>query len=190
VDSYKNMTLKQVSVLKYLSDRCGHLNYKYLLKTDDDVVLDLRAIGALSKRRSSQHDFRQILCFHMNEITKTPRDGGKWKVLESEYSDKMFPAYCSGAAYMITRDLVPVLFMASLHVKSLWIDDTYITGILPQAIGDVTLVQLPEQSLTSLELLRRRKYEIGKKMVFHVEHNFTLFDNIWSRILLRSGSGR
>jgi hypothetical protein len=105
------MTFKQISVLKYLTEECSHLRYKYLFKTDDDIVLNLPSIIRYMDKISAYSlnlPQRTIYCFHMNEISTVPRSD-KWLVSHTEYPDDLFPAYCSGAGYLITKDLVRVL---------------------------------------------------------------------------------
>jgi Galactosyltransferase len=182
LDSYKNMTLKQISVLKYLTERCSRIRYQYLFKTDDDIVMDLRSItryiNAIPK--SGLNPRSTIFCFHMNEVPYVPRYADKWFVSNSEYPDDLYPAYCSGAGYLISKDLVAVLYDASLHVNTFWVDDTYISGILPQAVGAVTIIQIPKQSIVSYKSLVKNG-DISKKMIIHVQQNSELFQIYWNK---------
>lgn len=183
-DKYKHMTLKQVSVLKYLSEKCGHIRYEYLFKTDDDIVMDLRSISRhmATIPRAGLHPQRTLFCFHMNELAYVPRYADKWFVSPEEFPDKLYPAYCSGAGYLISKKLVPVLYDAALHVASFWVDDTFVSGLLPQAVGDVSLVQIPKQALLPLKLLRKTfDGDLGQQMIVHVQQDLELFNIYWNK---------
>jgi hypothetical protein len=58
----------------------------------------------------------------------------KWFVSYEEFRNDYYKKYCSGSAYLITPDLPPLLFNASLYTKFFWIDDYYITGLLREAV--------------------------------------------------------
>ena len=47
-----------------------------------------------------------------------------------DYSGEFYPTYCSGAAYILTMDLVPKLLNESYMTRFFWVDDVYVTGIL------------------------------------------------------------
>ena len=56
---------------------------------------------------------------------------GKWKTTYKECSIKKFPTFCQGLAFMMTIDVAILLHNVSHYVPLLWMDDVYITGILP-----------------------------------------------------------
>ena len=97
-----------------------------------------------------------------------------------EYPKELYPAYCSGAGYLITKDLVPVLYDAALHVRTFWVDDTFISGMLPQAVGDVTIIQIPKQTLLTIQVLWKNS-DNGQQMLVHVAQDLELFHLYWNK---------
>lgn len=80
-DKYKNMSEKQIAVLKYLTEQCNKVHYDYLLKTDDDIVMDLRSINrylATLPERDAPRSRRTIFCFNLNQPAYVPRYVNKW----------------------------------------------------------------------------------------------------------------
>ncbi|OQV12059.1 putative Beta-1,3-galactosyltransferase 1 [Hypsibius exemplaris] len=180
-DQYNHMTFKQIAVLKYLTEKCSNLNYNYLFKTDDDIVMDLRSISRYLKtlpQTAALRPRRAIFCFHLNGPALVPRYIDKWYVSPEEYPDRLYPAYCSGGGYLITKDLVPLLYETSLHVQTFWVDDTYVSGMLPKALGDVTVIQIPKQNFFTVKALYKGG-EIGQQMLVHVMQNLDLFEIYW-----------
>ena len=51
VDSYNNLTLKSIEILKYFVESSDTLGNKFLLKTDDDSYVHLESLWDLAKSR-------------------------------------------------------------------------------------------------------------------------------------------
>ena len=56
----------------------------------------------------------------------------KWCVSKEEWPDDDFPTYCSGSAFVIPVRVVPSLYQAFFTARFLWVDDAYISGVLPK----------------------------------------------------------
>jgi beta-1,3-galactosyltransferase 1 len=65
-------------------------------------------------------------------VTRDPTS--KWFVTSEEYPYEHFELYYSGSAYFIMQDLIEPLFAATRYVPFFWIDDYYMTGLLPRAL--------------------------------------------------------
>ena len=60
---------------------------------------------------------------------------GKWRVDKEEFKDDYYPTYCSGSAFTMSTDAVVAMHNISYHVPFFWVDDFYITGLLPLKLG-------------------------------------------------------
>lgn len=127
-EDYHNMTLKSLLGLKWVSQFCPSV--KYVIKSDDDMIINLpHLLAVLSKTNMT----RSILGPY-NENSRVMRRG-KWAIPMEVFPFYYYPAYESGAAYVISGDLVLPLFQTSHYVPSIFIDDVYITGILAKVLG-------------------------------------------------------
>ena len=172
------MTLKQISILRFLTESFSE-DFSYLLKTDDDIVIDLQAVRRYFEAFFPVHQpqpTRSIFCAHLNPPAAVIRFVDKYFVSYDEYPAKLFPTYCSGAGYLITKDLVAELYETSQHVRTFWIDDILISGILAKAAGDVKLIQIPRQGLMPLHKLRDVDGNGVKKMFVHVAQDLLTFE--------------
>jgi len=79
---------------------------------------------------SSSPPRRLILCRIWSKM-HVLRDDPKWAVNRTDFADNFYPPYCSGIAWVFTTDIVQALYRVSSRVKFFWVDDVYITGILP-----------------------------------------------------------
>lgn len=131
LDEYKNLTLKALITLTWLSENCLHANY--ILKTDDDIVANIEPLTV--QLRTLQHhnyglDNGLVLCRVWNGMHVIRDVRSKWYVSNKEFRRDIFPLYCSGAAFIMSSDVVDRLLVASKNTAFLWVDDVYLTGLV------------------------------------------------------------
>lgn len=128
--------------LDWISRYCNRTSY--VLKTDDDMLINMFSIlnhlYTLTYVYSSEAWHSTIACLVWTRMRVTRDPTSKWFVSSDEYPYEHFQPYCSGSAYIITQDLIQPLFAATHHVPFFWIDDYYMTGLLPRAIHSSTRV--------------------------------------------------
>ena len=128
IDDYKNMTLKSLLGLKYVSEHCK--SAKYLLKTDDDMFINLPYLMQILHSQP----FKRSIMGPYNGKSRVYR-GGKWKMTPEQFPFKYYPPYEAGAAYIISADITSELFQTAEYVPWIFIDDVYITGILGKIVN-------------------------------------------------------
>ena len=143
-EGYKNLTLKGIMGLKWVSTYCK--NAKYALKTDDDAFVNVFEIMKIMKKYYTGRK-KTITCALWKEnsmpILRDPSKCMKWCVKPHEFKGrKYFPQYCAGIAFLLSGDLVGDMYKAALTTPFFWIDDVYITGLLPPKVGNVHYVDL------------------------------------------------
>ncbi|XP_026733571.1 beta-1,3-galactosyltransferase 5-like [Trichoplusia ni] len=145
IDVYRNMTYKHVMGLKWIVHHCSKA--KYILKTDDDVVVNSRHMRHFLTRELSPWGARDLITCQVLEHAKVQRSQkSKWMVTCDEYAAHYYPTYCAGWAILYSQDVVPRLLKAAQSTPYFWIDDVHITGVIAQKIG------IPRTSLSSLIL--------------------------------------
>lgn len=132
VDSYTNLTLKSVFLLKWVHKYCP--TAKFVMKVDDDIFVNVL-------------NLQQTL---MNKtVTKTPLLTGnlicgarpihdqwsKWYTPKYMFREGKYPNYLSGTGYVISGDLVEPLLNAALSTPYFHLEDVFITGICAKKIG-------------------------------------------------------
>lgn len=99
-DAYRNMTYKHVMGLKWVSHHCP--TARYVLKTDDDVVVNSHALRTFLARELSPWGARGLITCHLMRHASVQRGkGNKWKVSEEEYEGQFYPDYCLGIVLLI-----------------------------------------------------------------------------------------
>lgn len=121
------------------------------------------------------------------QVVRNPES--KWYVPKDEYADDYFSNYCSGSAYILTGDLLKAFYEKALETKFFWIDDFYVTGLLPRHMDDVHY-----HNIGSLYALKQA--EVRDKLVFnnalfgHVPGSLSLRYKLWKEILNWRGLGQ
>ena len=129
VDDYRNMTYKNLLGITWVNRHCAHA--RYVLKSDDDVFVNIPSVIEML----NQNDFVRTIIGPYNPRSRSVRDrASKWFLTCSEYPFNYLPPYMSGSAYILTQDLLYDLYISSLFVPWLHIDDLYVTGILAKIV--------------------------------------------------------
>jgi len=129
LDSYANLTVKSVMLLKWFSQTCdsGPRGPQYVLKTDDDMYINLPKLWELAQaNKKPQLLMGSLIC---NAVPiKDPYN--KWYVPQYMFGERHYPAYLSGTGYLMSRKTISSLYRASLTLPLFHLEDIYITGLL------------------------------------------------------------
>ncbi|XP_055333692.1 uncharacterized protein LOC129585139 [Paramacrobiotus metropolitanus] len=150
IDHYRNLTVKQTSIYRYFSTYCENVGYDFLLKADDDIVLDLETVITFLNDILSEPDkwvpAKSLYCYHVESVEQVPRSTTyTWCIKYEEYPVKVYPPFCYGNAYFVPKVLVKPMYDMSLRTPHFWVDDAYFTGFVARNIKGVRRVQLPSQ---------------------------------------------
>lgn len=148
-DTYTNLTLKSIAALEWTRQYCS--SARYLLKTDDDMFIDiqrlLRFIDKVETTAITKNGFNMSIHLNSNEFESASvsdydielpptiwgrlahgwrpirQRSSKYYVSYSEYADRVYPDFCTGPAYLMTRSAVNPLYEAALGKDFDIIDD-------------------------------------------------------------------
>ena len=132
LESYRNLSLKTVMGIKWVKNMCNRA--RYVLKCDDDMIAHIPMLLKLL----TANRYQNSIIGHINKGAVVQRQG-LWGLSPEEFPFDRFPPYASGAAYVISADLIQPLFQMSEHVALVPIEDAYVTGVLARMLG-ATLV--------------------------------------------------
>ncbi|XP_070387553.1 beta-1,3-galactosyltransferase 5-like isoform X2 [Dermacentor albipictus] len=175
VDSYHNLTYKHVMGLKWVASRCGQA--RYVLKTDDDVFMDLFQVSAQLEPRAPA---RLLMCGLIRRPYVKRSQRSKWRVSFREYRPHRYPPYCSGWAIFMSPDVVRELYRASADVPYFWVDDVLVTGILAQRLG-IEHVDLGPRLARDARDARAWLRDGGPPLLGHPDLDTELVYRLWQR---------
>ncbi|GAB0099474.1 hypothetical protein DMENIID0001_153350 [Sergentomyia squamirostris] len=131
VDSYKNLTLKSLSILEWASTYCR--NAKFLIKTDDDIFINIRRV--LKFMENHNNSSRMIFGDVAVEWTPERNERSKWHLPKHSFESDILPNFTRGAIYVITRDIIDDLYITALETPFLWLEDVFVTGVVAEKLG-------------------------------------------------------
>ncbi|XP_015610487.1 beta-1,3-galactosyltransferase 1 isoform X2 [Cephus cinctus] len=127
-DTYNNLTLKSVMMLKWVNSNCE--NAKYLMKTDDDMFVNVPTLlKTLRARVQSTGTLLGSLICNAKPI-QDPKN--KWYTPKYMYAERTYPNYLSGTGYVMSLDVAGKLYQAALSTPLLHLEDVYVTGVCAQ----------------------------------------------------------
>ena len=130
IDSYSNLTFKSIAMLKWMDSFCK--SAKYLLKSDDDMYINIANL----REELSRSVLKRFIMGDIIAGAQPVQDRrSKWFTPKSVFSERMYPKYVSGSAYVISGDLIHDLLKATSQTKAFWLEDIYITGLCAKKTG-------------------------------------------------------
>lgn len=140
IDSYRNLTYKHLMGYKWILNFCQ--NAQFVLKLDDDIFIDIfkwirwRLQDLERNNNDDNHNLPCLYCFtHVGAMPRR-KISDKWFISQDIYSEDYYPEYCMGGSYGMTVDHIKRIYYISNFAKFIWIDDLFVTGILPE-VGEM-----------------------------------------------------
>lgn len=142
IDTYQNLTLKSMFMLKWTVNHCRSV--PFVLKTDDDMLINIRAL--LQEMKNSRFTPSQPLIMGKIQEGAVPyRDlSSKWYLPHWLYEAPSFPNFASGPGYVMTQKAVSELYSGALDTPLLPLEDVFLTGIVATKNLGIPLISLPQ----------------------------------------------
>ena len=189
IDAYRNLTYKGIAALKWVTNYCSHA--KFILKSDDDIFVNtftliqhLKSLDKMShtKALTTKADVQNLLlCLVWNHMPVMRT--GKWKVSENDFKENYYPTYCSGSAFTMSTDVAIKMHEVSYQVPFFWVDDFYITGLLPLK------AHINHTQFMSTYVLNGKKLDekfTGPQWftyIFSHVHDLNLVQSVWTKLV-------
>lgn len=185
VDSYRNLTYKAMSGLKWIDKYC--MNISLVLKSDDDMlVYTEKLMSHIQSLTEYPKPIRNTIICDVWVNRKVERGKGmKWS--ESEFTRDHYPTYCPGLALILSADLIAKLWHQALETKYFWVDDVFFTGLLVEKFN-VTWVQMGSTFHFGGKILSTNFIRHPREFIFgHVlNYRTDLFYYLWQSMSLVS----
>lgn len=143
IDDYRNLTYKGLLMLKWFVWFCPRASF--IVKVDADVFVNVYHLDPLLRIEYARSK-RFLACkVHWRSRVLRPNVWcGKWCVSVTDYHDTFYPPYCWGTFYIMSRDMAAEVLSTSDTVPIWWVDDVYLTGIIPRTFGWIQHVVFSE----------------------------------------------
>ncbi|XP_053388375.1 beta-1,3-galactosyltransferase 5-like [Mercenaria mercenaria] len=183
-DSYRNLTYKAISGLKWVAENCQ--NATFVLKTDDDIIIDIYTVITLMTNNDNRLQKKNLLACYVSKHNYVDRNkNSKWYTSYEEYPDPCYFNYCSGSAFIMSYDVVYKFYLKSHETPFFWVDDYYVTGMLAR-VTNVTHVPLNDRYCVSKTADLRKELASNANITFIQSPNTNTSLYVWKTYLERS----
>jgi beta-1,3-galactosyltransferase 1 len=181
IDSYKNLSLKALSAMRYISSHCQFTHF--VLKADDDIFVNIFAL-VRHLRASELTPPKSISCLVWPYMPVMRDPNSKWYVSPEEWPQDAYTDYCSGSAFIISVPAISTMLQVLPLTPYHWVDDFYITGILADA-AQVTKTSIhPLYRLNFNQFIQEFKKSsgFGTTILFSHAKDLKKFKIMWNRL--------
>ena len=142
-EDYKNLSYKGITTLRWITENCS--NARFVLKVDSDVFVNMLALIRRIRNELTKVNSKFFACAVKRRVDVI-RCGDRPKLKSctnrTQFRPKHYPTYCQGGAFLTDTATVKALYNASFITPIWWIDDVFITGILPRNIPNIKHIKL------------------------------------------------
>lgn len=122
MDSFFNLTLKEIHFLKWFSTYCG--GTRYIFKGDDDVFVSVpNILEYLEVSKDSKDLFVGDVLFKAKPIRKKQN---KYYIPQALYNKTLYPPYAGGGGFLMDGPLARKLYEACETLELYPIDDVFL----------------------------------------------------------------
>ncbi|XP_047118451.1 beta-1,3-galactosyltransferase 1-like [Schistocerca piceifrons] len=130
LDTYYNLTLKTVMLLKWTIKNCPFVHY--IMKADDNTFINIESLVHLLHSKGTTGLLMGDLICGAHPVSDSHR---KMYAPSYMYPRRVYPNYLSGAGYVMSNDVVKQLYTAALQTQLFHLEDVYVTGLCSKAAG-------------------------------------------------------
>ncbi|CAD5219259.1 unnamed protein product [Bursaphelenchus xylophilus] len=142
-DKYDLLPLKVHAAYSFANYFCPKA--KYLVKTDDDTVLDLKRLNYFigkfyNSYLKANNEFMFCSVYRKSRPKRSRMQ--KYYMPKTTYPHKFYPRFCQGCTYVVTQAAIKRLLAATATVEFISLEDVLYTGLIRQNTGVALLDSL------------------------------------------------
>lgn len=123
-DTYNNLTLKTLMGMYWITKYCPEA--KYVMKTDSDMFVNTEYLIEKLLKPRGQPTQKYFTGLHMLDFSPNRNKESKWYMPREVYPGSRYPTFCSGTGYVFSGDLAQRIYVASLIIPRLHLEDVYV----------------------------------------------------------------
>lgn len=132
LDTYHNLTLKTLFILKWAVAHCPMATY--LLKVDDDVLVNVHGVSRLLSEAAG-HSWGLVGHVYHGRPHRWRLPHPQWYLPHWLHPEAALPDYLTGPSYAVAGWALPALLRAALETPLLPLEDVFVTGAAARAAG-------------------------------------------------------
>ncbi|KAL1279791.1 hypothetical protein QQF64_014391 [Cirrhinus molitorella] len=122
-DTYNNLTLKTLMGMYWITKYCPEA--KYVMKTDSDMFVNTEYLIEKLLKPKGQPT-RYFTGHLMPHLFPDRNKNSKWYMPPEVYPGRRYPTFCSGTGYVFSGDVAQRIYVVSLTIPRLHLEDVYV----------------------------------------------------------------
>ncbi|XP_067948978.1 beta-1,3-galactosyltransferase 1-like [Watersipora subatra] len=146
IDHYRNNTYKAIYNMKWISSRGGCSKVKLIIKSDDDVMFNVKKMSLFWKKllADAESELQPEKPFIGGNLfgggpRRNPKD--KWYISVEQFKYDEYPPWFQGMVYFLTPCVARQIYELSFTSPYLFTDDVYI-GIVSDRVENIRRINL------------------------------------------------
>lgn len=139
-ESYLNLTLKTLRMLKWVNSNCPDV--RYLAKIDDDVHLNMPKFLRFLYQYDNTTGRNLIAGHKYPTMARVEDPSSKWFTPNILWPG-LFPEFVGGFFYVLGSQAKTELYTHALKTPMFHLEDVYITGIVRSKHTNLTVIDIP-----------------------------------------------
>ncbi|XP_038047183.1 beta-1,3-galactosyltransferase 1-like [Patiria miniata] len=132
VDSYQNLTIKNMMGLKWISMYCP--NVTYVASVDADVMINVNNLVTRLSDKPRRQFAEGSLRAKAAPVRDSKGNAKKWYTPKEVYPEATYAPFFPGSCYVMSGDVAISIYAESSHVRYLPWDDVFV-GLVMKRIG-------------------------------------------------------
>ncbi|XP_063772624.1 UDP-GlcNAc:betaGal beta-1,3-N-acetylglucosaminyltransferase 7 [Pseudophryne corroboree] len=157
LDSFFNLTLKEVHFLKWMTIYCHRV--AYIFKGDDDVYVNPENVLDFLDGNKSPDLFVGDVLFKARPIRKKDN---KYYIPISLYNKTLYPPYAGGGGFIMAGSLIKALYKASETLDLYPIDDVF----LGMCLEVIKVTPIMHEGFKTFGIVKNKKSKMNKDPCF------------------------
>ncbi|XP_061588887.1 beta-1,3-galactosyltransferase 2-like [Cololabis saira] len=124
LDSYKNLTLKTLMGMNWVSMYCPRASY--VMKTDSDMFVNTEYLIYKLLRPELKPKKNYFTGNNMRGFAPNRNKNSKWYMPPELYPGDKYPTFCSGTGYVFSGDIARKIYQVSLRIHHLHLEDVFV----------------------------------------------------------------
>ncbi|XP_053369027.1 beta-1,3-galactosyltransferase 1-like [Clarias gariepinus] len=174
LDSYKNLTIKTIVIMKWLATYCQ--NATYAMKIDSDMFLNVNSLINMLLR-APRENYMTGLVAKRAAVLRDP--SSKWYLPKDVFPADFYPPYALGLGYVMSSDLPNKLIEGAKHVKAVYIEDVFL-GLCMWYLG-IPFTSQVDQSLFNIFPVPYNRCRYSK-LIATTTHSLQDQVNFWKEL--------
>lgn len=177
LDSYRNLTIKTMMTLEWLTANCPRASY--VMKVDSDVFLHVEnLVRLLLDSSTAKRNYMTGLVWWHNKVLRSPFN--QFYMPRHVVPEPEYPPYPLGMSYVMSMDLPAKILGVSPQIKAVFIEDVYL-GMCLKRLG-IPPTDPPEDTLFLLDPLHPLSDCSLSKLIATTTKSLQQMVDYWQRV--------